>query len=126
MKEEILKQEITPEKVTKALVLLPKTLNYRVGEENLTYVLRIIADDDKYEAYYFGSAGPALLYNVKGSNILEVIMDLFDKLLKNGDLNQTVVNCCPCDGCTKETDDCVKVINENNTTTCINAKQEGK
>lgn len=117
------KKQITNEMVAQALVSLPKTVAYRLGEGSVSYELRITAKDGKYEAYYyccdlFGTQ--SFVYDTKGDNILKVIYELYEKVLQHGDLNQEVVNGTKCETCPHVDENCFKVHNVDNTTTCVN------
>ena len=127
MKEETTKKiaEVTADLLAKALLLLPKTITYRVGDKCKTFELRIKANKDGWEAYYFDNNLSTLnldreIYMCKAENGARAIFALYEKVLRNGDLHQECYVRQHCEGCPNETEDCVKIHNADNTTTCIN------
>ena len=118
------KKQITNEMVAQALVLLPPTVSYRLGDKVFTYELRIGYEKDQYEANYYCRnvslyATQSFVYETKGDELTKVIYELYEKVLQHGDLNQDVVNETKCETCEHADGGCVKIYNEDNTTTCI-------
>lgn len=123
------KGQLTLDQVAIALIALPKTLTYRLGDSTKTYSLRITADQNGFNAYYWHDDITSFsvdksIYDTKGEQIEKVVVELNEKLRRTGDINQKLKMPKRCEGCPNETDTCVKVYNPDNTTTCINYCQK--